>query len=145
MLLAAALLGGCDSSPTAPPPLPPLPAPAPAPPASPMPEPPLPAPANASPSLVLRIKPDPPEGDAPLVVTFNLCRSVDPDGDRMLFAFDFDDGATDQGSCRAEHVYDRPGRYHAALCVWDHRPGHAVCEEQRVIVRAPPAPEDDEE
>jgi len=145
VLLAALLLGACGRSPAAPPPPPAPPGSLPAPPATPTPEPPPPPPVNLAPTLVLRIKPDPPEGDAPLEVTFNLCRSVDADGDRMLFSFDFDDGATEQGSCRAVHVYDQPGRYHATFCAWDHRPGHSVCEERRVIVRAAPPPEDDEE
>ncbi len=63
-------------------------------------------------------------GTAPLTVDFNLCASVDPDGDRLYFRMDLDgDGAFEfHGAtgvdCRHEVVY-AVGTHSARICVTD--------------------------
>jgi PKD domain len=64
------------------------------------------------------------QGAAPFQVRFNMCPTVDPDGDRLLFTMDFQgDGAIDvAGStgaeCRHSVVYS-PGSYRPRVCVTD--------------------------
>jgi hypothetical protein len=73
-----------------------------------------------------RVTPFPATGPAPLVVNFNLCPTADPDGDHIVFFFDFGDGQTAQGPpCRQQNTYHR-GRYTANMCVWDSRPEHSL-------------------
>jgi hypothetical protein len=49
--------------------------------------------------------PDPATGQGPLTVTFDTCKSTDPDGDPLSFFFDFGDGNTSSGSCNVSHTY----------------------------------------
>ena len=90
-------------------------------------------------------------GPSPLGVTFNMCRSSDPDpGDELKFLYDFDgDGAFDQaggrGSCRASHEYVLPAGEDsscvpATICVSDRQPfdGHQLCRSYTVC----PTPDD---
>jgi hypothetical protein len=73
-----------------------------------------------------RVTPFPTTGPAPLVVNFNLCPTADPDGDHIVFFFDFGDGQTSQGPpCRQQNTYHR-GRFTANMCVWDSRPEHSL-------------------
>src|SRR5882672_12337619 len=60
---------------------------------------------NKAPFAVLTTNPDPPSGTGPLTVTFDLCKSTDPDGDPLSFFFDFGDGAKSSGSCSVSHTY----------------------------------------
>jgi hypothetical protein len=81
---------------------------------------------NRPPVPSFKVTPFPPEGNAPLAVNFNLCPTADPDGDRILFVFDFGDGVTLQGPpCRFLHTY-AAGRYTAKMCLWDFRPEHSL-------------------
>src|SRR6185503_8307430 len=61
---------------------------------------------NHAPNAVLRTKPDPPQGDGPLNVIFDMCGSSDPDGDSLTYFFDFGDGNQSSGSsCVDSHTY----------------------------------------
>ena len=90
-------------------------------------------------------------GRSPLEVTFNMCRSFDPDtGDELKFRYDFDgDGFVDLagggGSCRASHEYvseagEETTCFRATVCVWDRQPfdGHQICRTYSIC----PAPDD---
>lgn len=60
-------------------------------------------------------------GKPPLTVTFNMCKSTDPDvGDELKGIYDFDgDGKVDYaGPCRAEHTYEY-GEHKAIVCLHD--------------------------
>jgi hypothetical protein len=103
---------------------------------------------NGPPIGVFRVNPDPPEGNSPLTVNFNMCQSSDPDGDDLEFSFVFGDGGSDQGFCRVEHVYTASSladvrktdaNYTARLCVGDGVPSHEQCRtfDVRVITQAP--------
>ena len=77
-------------------------------------------------------------GYFPLTVTFNLCRSTDPDpGDQLRYTFDFDnDGNVDfRGTCRASHTYHASST--ARVCVSDRNPDGEVCKTY-AIAPAPP-------
>jgi len=89
--------------------------------------PPSPPPAGNQPPVPnFRITPFPTTGQAPLVVNFNLCPTADPDGDHIVFFFDYGDGTTAQGPpCRQQNTYRR-GRFTANMCVWDSRPEHSL-------------------
>ena len=88
---------------------------------------PPPAPPNQPPVARFRSNPNPPTGPAPLFVAFNACGTVDPDGDRMTFTFDFGDGIKQSSKlCRDDHTYPR-GTYNAQVCVTDDQPGHETC------------------
>ncbi len=74
-------------------------------------------------------------GKAPFTVEFNLCRTVDPDGDRLFFRMDLDgDGGFElQGSsgadCRHQKVYG-VGVVTATQCVTDvNCPSWPICHE----------------
>jgi hypothetical protein len=99
---------------------------------------PTPTAENRPPVPDFRVNPDPPEGPTPLDVTFNMCKSVDPDGDALTFAFDFGDGSTFRGNCRSTHRYEFPPGPPAAaarICVGDGRRGHDSCQDYTVKVR----------
>jgi hypothetical protein len=83
---------------------------------------------NQPPVPDFKVTPFPATGPAPLVVNFNLCPTADPDGDHIIFFFDFGDGQSATGPpCRQQNTYHR-GRYTANMCVWDSRPEHdLVC------------------
>jgi len=87
---------------------------------------PPPTPPNRAPIPSFHTTPSPAVGPAPLDVGLNLCQSVDPDGDRMSFKFDFGDGTRSTPGCRDHHVYAQ-GTYLAKACVTDGLPGHEVC------------------
>jgi hypothetical protein len=102
--------------------------------------------ALALPNPVFKTKPaanalDEINGYFPLTVTYNLCRSTDPDpGDLLRYTFDFDnDGNVDfRGTCRAEHTYFAPSS--AKVCVSDRTPDGEVCKTY-AIAPGPPEPE----
>ena len=74
-------------------------------------------------------------GTAPFLVNFNMCRTVDPDGDELLFRMDLDgDGSLEyRGSsgadCRHEATY-AVGTRTVMLCVTDvNCPSWPLCED----------------
>jgi hypothetical protein len=102
-------------------------------------------PPNQPPILELRVRPAPDEtgevdGFDPFEVSFNLCRSSDPDPeDDLRFTFDLDgDGGIDvRGTCRTQHTYTRadgPGCRPVTACVSDRIPGHESCKQVRVCL-----------
>ena len=58
-------------------------------------------------------------GPTPLDVTFDGTGSTDPDGDALVFDWDFGDGTSTQGASTAQHSYAAPGSYVATLKVAD--------------------------
>ena len=104
---------------------------------------------NNAPFAVLTTNPDPPSGDGPLTVTFDLCKSTDPDKDPLSFFFDFGDGAKASGSCLESHTYQSTFRaasnvraqdrsYSAQACVVD-TGGLSSCR-TRTVNATTPAP-----
>jgi hypothetical protein len=91
---------------------------------------PTPTPTNQAPSAVFRTTPEPGtngtfRGGVPFAIDFNMCRSSDPEGDRLNFRMDFEgdgiwnvDGTTG-GDCRREYTYTRVGTYTPRICVTD--------------------------
>jgi hypothetical protein len=105
---------------------------------------------NQAPFAVLTTNPDPPSGPGPLTVTFDLCKSTDPDGDPLSFFFDFGDGSKTSGSCIESHTYQASFRaagnvraldrsYGARACVVDPRDASA-CRERAVTATSAPPP-----
>lgn len=97
---------------------------------------PTPAAANRAPTAVFNTNPDPDSSDvfrgAPtLTITFNMCRSSDPEGDPLNFRMDLDgngvfevDGPTG-ADCRRSYSYDRFGIYVPRVCVTDLLPSRS--------------------
>jgi hypothetical protein len=105
---------------------------------------------NHAPFAVLTVSPDPPSGQGPLTVTFDLCKSTDPDKDGLSFFFDFGDGAKTSGSCIESHTYQGNFRaaanvraqdrsYTAEACVVD-TGNLSACRSRNVNVTSPPPP-----
>src|SRR4029079_6558329 len=103
---------------------------------------------NKAPFAVLSTSPDPPSGNGPLTVTFDLCKSTDPDKDGLDFFFDFGDGGKSSGTCNASHTYSASFRsvsnvrafdksYAAQACVVDSG-GLAACRTREVNVTTTP-------
>lgn len=125
VLVLGVFFGACGSSSPTQPSTPPAPAVATPAPVAAVPTPPPPS-QNLPPVPDFKVRPHSLVGPAPLEVNFNLCPTADPEGDRLLFVFDFGDGVTLQGPpCRFSHTYP-VGRYHANMCVWDLRPDHSL-------------------
>ena len=110
----------------------------------------LPTTTNHAPFAVLTTNPDPPSGTGPLTVTFDLCKSTDPDKDPLSFFFDFGDGGKATGSCLETHTYQASFRaadsahaldksYTADCCVVDPG-GLSACRSRNVNVTSPPPP-----
>jgi hypothetical protein len=104
---------------------------------APPPTPPPPTGPNQAPNAVFRTTPLPddtgrfvsdPSSDPPLVISFNMCRTSDPEGDPLLFRMDLDgDGQFEQegsngADCRHSYEYDVPGIYAPRICVTDLSP-----------------------
>jgi hypothetical protein len=105
--------------------------------------------ANKPPFAVLTTNPDPPSGTGPLTVTFDLCKSTDPDGDPLNFFFNFGDGSKASGSCIESHTYSSNFRasadvsrqdrsYNAEACVVD--PSNDSACRSRTVNATNPAP-----
>ncbi|MCB1217049.1 PKD domain-containing protein [bacterium] len=66
---------------------------------------------------------DPRTGDLPLTVNFDASRSTDPDGQIVLYLWDFDgDGTADESGNNlptVSHVYTEPGYWQPRLTIWD--------------------------
>jgi len=105
--------------------------------------------ANHPPFAVLHTNPDPPQGLSPLSVTFDLCKSTDPDGDPLSFFFNFGDGAKASGACVQDHTYTASALrellaldsgFDAEACVVDPS-GASQCRTRHVVAQLPPPPE----
>jgi len=71
-------------------------------------------------------------------ILFNGTTSIDPDGQIVSFAWDFDgDGAVDSTAPIAEHTYDEAGTYPVSLTVTDDG-GNASTTAETFTVAAPP-------
>jgi hypothetical protein len=104
--------------------------------------------ANHPPFAVLNTSPDPPQGQSPLSVTFDLCKSTDPDGDPLSYFFEFGDGAKASGACVQTHTYTASSLrellaldsgFNAEACVVDPS-GASHCRTRNVIAQTPPPP-----
>jgi hypothetical protein len=83
----------------------------------------------------VHISPRPVTGDAPFAVTVDMCRTSDPEGDELRFAFEFaGEGKVLVGECRAAHTYARPWSGQAYFCATDGDPEHLVCRIVQVSV-----------
>jgi hypothetical protein len=99
--------------------------------AAPPPPPTTPASNDQPPLLVLKVAPEPTIGTHPFTITVNMCRSSDPENDRLVFTFKFGDSEHHYASyCRLEHTYAKAGRYKTLFCVNDRptEPTRAVCQ-----------------
>jgi len=87
---------------------------------------------NRPPSLTATASPD--GGRAPLLVTFKMGGSYDPDGDPLKFHFDFDDGETvDTGGFLVTHLFTQLKPHDVAITVRDGRGGSAG---KTILIRA---------
>ena len=88
---------------------------------------PPPKPPNHPPIPNFRVNPDPATGPAPLLVAFNGCKTIDPDGDQLKYSFDFGNGVKRSSHlCRDDNTYAQ-GTYTAKVCVTDDEPGDETC------------------
>jgi PKD repeat protein len=79
---------------------------------------------NQAPTV--QIAANPRRGTAPLKVTFTAAAN-DPDGDPMLYEWDFGDGGK-AGGQKVTHTYAKPGTYTAKVMVDDLKGGKATAE-----------------
>jgi PKD repeat protein len=132
LAVALAIVAACDneSTPPATSPPPTLASPT----ATPAPAP-TTRPANRAPVGDFRVSPT--TGTVPLEVTFNSCRSTDPDGDTLQYSVNFGDGGSTSGRCLETHTYTAPGTYGTTIAVEDGRGGR---DSQNVTVNVNSAP-----
>ncbi|MCB1185866.1 hypothetical protein KDL29_01755 [bacterium] len=90
--------------------------------------PPPPPEGNQPPEIIVTA--DVTSGDAPLRVEFDASGSSDPDGEIVLYVWDWEgDGQVDassQSSPYAYHIYNEIGWYHPQLTIWDDMGGSAT-------------------
>lgn len=90
--------------------------------------PPPPPPDNQPP--IINVTVDVEKGDAPLFVNFDASGSTDPDGEIVLYVWDWEgDGqvdATSQNSPLAYHTYETYGWFYPTLTIWDDQGGSAT-------------------
>ena len=92
---------------------------------------------NAAPPAVAHATPT--SGSSPLTVRLSADLSVDPDGDAVTYAWDFDgDGSTDSTARTATHVYAESGVYPARLTVRDARGAESRDTVSIAVDEAPP-------
>ena len=77
----------------------------------------------------------PATGSAPLVVEFDASASTDPDGDALVYGWDFDDGATGS-SVSGFHAFADPGSYEVELEVTDEH-GAVATMTRQILVTVP--------
>jgi hypothetical protein len=113
---------------------------------------------NQAPHVVFKVSPAPVDGrilgGSPMEIEFNMCRSLDPEDDRLLFSMDADgDGRNDEvgthgGNCRRTFTYEaakgEARDWSASVCVTDvdsgGRPRHdAQCRTYSITVYGPPS------
>jgi glucose/arabinose dehydrogenase/PKD repeat protein len=84
----------------------------------------------------------PQSGLPPLDVTFDASASSDPDGDPIVYRFDFGDGSSTQVSTPVtSHTYSASGTFTATLTVFDNRNGASVPATRSILVgNRPPTP-----
>jgi hypothetical protein len=64
-----------------------------------------------------------------------MCGSTDPNGDDLIFSYDFGDGSkVSHHFCRDDHVY-AAGAFVAKTCVTDGQPGHESCQTFKVTAQ----------
>lgn len=78
----------------------------------------------------------PQTGPVPLLVSFNAAASSDPDGDPLIYAWDFGDGTPPGSGAAVNHTYQDRGLYTATLTVSDGRGGTATASKS-ILVRRP--------
>jgi hypothetical protein len=72
--------------------------------------------------------PDPPSGGtAPYTLNANMCPTVEPEGERLIFEFKWGGAGRSHFSyfCRDSHTYTQPGRYRAWFCAHDDHDNHS--------------------
>jgi PKD repeat protein len=79
----------------------------------------------------------PSSGAAPLAMAFNAAASSDPDGTIVSYAWSFGDGNFGSGPA-ANHIYNTPGTYNAALTVTDDD-GATDTDTKQIVVSAAPS------
>ncbi len=74
-------------------------------------------------------------------IVFDGTKSYDPDGDSLVYTWNFGDGATAEGA-KVTHIYDKPGKYEVTLTVSDgsETPCNFSVDKIKVTVNAPPVP-----
>jgi len=78
-------------------------------------------------------------GRAPLTVTFTSAGTKDPDGDRLVFDWDFDgDGKVDSHRRNPTHTYAANGSYHPTLKVTDRTKRSASAYAPILVGNQPP-------
>jgi hypothetical protein len=93
-------------------------------------------PTGAPPDLAARVRPLPIQGPAPLTVTVDLCRTSDPDGDSLVYAFEWaGEGKQLTSECAAIHTYDSAVESRAFFCATDGHPEHLACASYQVSIR----------
>ena len=102
--------------------------------------------ANGNRSPVPVVSATPTNGQTPLTVSFTSDGTVDPDGDRIRYAWDFDgDGDVDSTAQDPTHTYRANGVYRATLTVTDvggrHRGRHASADVDIVVGNQAPTVE----
>lgn len=94
--------------------------------------------AGNSPPIV-KASVSPLKGDAPLTVTVNASQSVDPDGQKLSFAWDFGDGETGVFA-DGSHKYTKPGVFNATVTVTEKTPPFLKSTESFVVRAGVSAP-----
>lgn len=96
----------------------------------------MPAPLpNRPPHLEVRVSPTPIAGRAPLRVRVNLCRSSDPDGDRLSYVFEYrGEGKRFSTECEDRYTYASALDARAVFCVSDGESRHLICRSFAVAV-----------
>ncbi|MBN1586914.1 MAG: PKD domain-containing protein, partial [Candidatus Omnitrophica bacterium] len=91
---------------------------------------------NTPPSAVINA---PLKGAVGMEVEFDASGSVDADGDRLQFAWDFGDGQTAEGR-RVKHTYLKGGSYKVRLQVDDAQglPGSVALAQMEISINTPP-------
>ncbi len=94
-------------------------------------------------SPVPAVSATPTNGATPLTVSFTSDGTLDPDGDRIRYAWDFDgDGDIDSNAQDPTHTYRNNGAYRATLTVTDvggrHRGRHASADVDIVVGNVAP-------
>ena len=82
---------------------------------------------------------NPTSGDAPLTVVFDASASSDPDGDALVFSWNFGDGGTAAGPS-VSHSYASAGTYNAVVTVSDGRGGSGTASVRIDVGNTAPVP-----
>ena len=81
---------------------------------------------------------DPPIGNAPLSVSFDASGSFDPDGEPLVYSWDFGDGGAGEGT-QVSHQFTAKGPYRVVLTATDPQ-GARDQDKLSVMVGTPPEP-----